>query len=72
MECPSIHNSIVIRLTSIDFEKRLPSNEVFYQLLKVLTQLKMNTVEQKVSQVEVSELDNKYFVNFISSDQTEY
>jgi hypothetical protein len=37
-----------------------------------LTQLEVSTAQQKIFQVVVSESDDKHFVNFISSGQTEY
>lgn len=72
LEYDSILNSIVSSLTSLDFEKLLPADEDFEQSLKVLTQLEVSTVEDKIFQVVVSELDDKHFVNFISSGQSEY
>jgi hypothetical protein len=72
LEYPSILNSIVSSLTSLDFEHLLPAGEVFEQSLKILTQLEVSTAQQKTFQVVVSELDDKHFVNFISSGQTEY
>jgi hypothetical protein len=72
LEYPSILNSIVSSLTSLNFEEFLPNDEVFEQTLKIVTQLEVNTAQQNIFQVVVSELDNKYFVNFFSSNQTEY
>jgi hypothetical protein len=72
LEYPSILNSIVSSLTSLDFEHLLSADEVFEQSLKILTQLEVSTAQQKIFQVVVSELDDKHFVNFISSGQTEY
>ena len=72
LEYPSILNSIVSSLTSLDFEHLLPAGEVFEQSLKILTQLEVSTAQQKIFQVVVSESDDKHFVNFISSGQTEY
>jgi hypothetical protein len=69
---PSILNSVVSSLISLDFEQLLPKDEVFEQTLKIVTQLQVNTLEQNIFQVVVSELDDKYFVNFFSSDQTKY
>ncbi|PKH00616.1 DUF4340 domain-containing protein [Paraglaciecola sp. MB-3u-78] len=72
LEYPSILNSIVSSLTSLDFEQLLPADEVFNQPSKILTQLEVSTAEQKIFQVVVSELEDKHFVNFISTAQTEY
>jgi hypothetical protein len=72
LEYPSILNSIVSSLTSLDFEQLLPKDEVFEQSLKILTQLEVHTAQQNIFQVVVSELDDKYFVNFFSSNRTEY
>ena len=48
------------------------NDEVFEQTLKIVTQLEVNTAQQNIFQVVVSELDDKHFVNFFSSNQTEY
>jgi hypothetical protein len=72
LEYPSILNSIVTSLTSIDFEELIAADHNFPQSLNVLTQLELSTTDQKIFQVVVSELDDAHFVNFSSTNQTEY
>jgi hypothetical protein len=82
LEYPSILNSIVSNLISLDFERLIRIDEAavdedavdeeFTQSLKVLTQLEVNTAEQKIFQMVVSELDDKYYVNFTSKGPPDY
>ena len=72
LEYTSILNSIVSSLTSLDFEQLQAADEGFSESLKVLTQLEVNTTEQKTFQVVVSELNDKHYVNFSSNSHTEY
>ncbi|MFT5838961.1 MAG: hypothetical protein ACI9UT_001462 [Flavobacteriales bacterium] len=77
LEYDSILNSIVSSLTSLDFEQLIAVDIVaadtdFTQSLKILTQLEVNTTEQKIFQLVVSELDDKHFVNFSSNGPPEY
>jgi hypothetical protein len=87
LEYPSILNSIVSNLISLDFERLIridedavdedavdeaAVDEEFTQSLKVLTQLEVNTAEQKIFQMVVSELDDKYYVNFTSEGLQDY
>jgi hypothetical protein len=72
LEYDGILNSVVSNLTSLNFESLLAANEDFVQSLKVLTQLKVATADQRTFHVIVSELEDKHFVNFSSNDQSEY
>ncbi|MFT4808599.1 MAG: hypothetical protein ACI9LX_001930 [Paraglaciecola sp.] len=72
LEYPSILNSIVTSLTSLDFEVLIAADHHFPQSLNVLTQLELSTTDQKIFQVVVSELNDAYFVNFSATNQTEY
>jgi hypothetical protein len=72
LEYESILNSIVTNLTSLDFEQLVPVNKDFSQSLKILTQLEVSTIDEKIFQVVVSELDDKHFVNFSTREQSEY
>jgi hypothetical protein len=72
LEYDSILNSIVSSLTSLDFEQLLTIDENVVKFLEVKSRLEVITAEGTVFQVIVSEVDNKYFVNFISDGQSEY
>ena len=72
LEYTSILNSIVSSITNLDFEQLVPANENLTLSLKVLTQLEVSTAEENVFQVVVSELNDKHFVNFSATGQSEY
>ena len=72
LEYDSILNSIVSSLTSLDFEQLLTIDENVVKFLEVKSRLEVITAEGTVFQVIVSEVDKKYFVNFISDGQSEY
>lgn len=69
---PRILNSIVSSLTSLNFEQLLHNNQHLNQPLKILTQLEVITHEDSIFKVVVSGLKDKYFVNFTSTDQSQY
>jgi hypothetical protein len=72
LEYGSILNSVVSNLTGLHFEQLVDADDDFTQSLTVLTQLEVITVDQKIFQVVVTKIDDKHFVNFISSGQPEY
>ncbi|MFT5924153.1 MAG: hypothetical protein ACI9LE_001146 [Paraglaciecola sp.] len=72
LKYPSILNSIVTSLTSLDFEELIAADHPFPQSLNVLTQLELITTDQNIFEVVVSELNDEYFVNFSATNQTEY
>jgi hypothetical protein len=72
LEYDSILNSVVNNLTSLNFESLFIANENFAQSLKPLTQLEVITTDNRIFQLVISELDDKHFVNFSSSEQSEY
>jgi len=72
LEYDGVLNSIVSNLTSLNFESLIVAEENFSQSLTQLSQLEVVTVDNDVFQVAISELGDKHFVKFSSSEQSEY
>lgn len=72
LEYDGILSSVVSNLTSLSFESLLVPKVDFEQSLTTLTQLEVITTDNNIFQVVVSELDDKHFVNFSTSEQSEY
>lgn len=72
LEYDSVLNSVASNLITLKFEQLVSAEENFIQSLKVVTQLEVVATGDKIFQIIISELDDKYFVNFIASGPTEY
>lgn len=71
LEYDSILSSVANNLSGLNFES-LVAKENFEESLSLLTQLEVVTADSRVFQVMVSELDDKHFVSFNASEETEY
>lgn len=71
LEYDGILKSVVSNLTSLNFESLLAKDD-FTQPSTLLTQLEVITADNSIFQVMVSEIDGKHFVNFSSSEESEY
>lgn len=72
LEYDSILSAVVNNLTSLNFESLLVAEEDFAQSLTQLSRLEVVTADNRIFQVVVSELDDKHFVKFNASEQSEY